>query len=92
MTDTKNNPLALELPAYVVDLLADWARADAQAMHPAGGQPERKDAREERRELGDTFARAVLHNLLTSAAEGDLADAMNERDAAYDAYRAATAK
>lgn len=90
MTDTKNDPLTLTLPAHVVDILADWVRADAKAMHPATSQADKKVAREARRELGDTFARAVEYNNLPNfSAGGDLADALNERSEAYDAYRVA---
>ena len=89
MIDTKNSPLTIELPGYVVDILADWARADAKAMHPSSDQPEKKEAREKRRELGDTFARAVQHVMPSSSTEGDLADSLNERAEAYEAYRAA---
>lgn len=89
MTDTKNSQLAIELPAYVVDILADWARADAKAMHPANEQSEKKQAREARRELGDTFARAVQQVMPSLSAEGDLADAFNERAEAYEAHRKA---
>lgn len=89
MTDTKNAPLTLTLPGYVVDILADWVRADAVAHHPASGEPEKKVAREARRELGHTFARAVEYNLPAFSAEGDLADALNERREAYAAYRIA---
>jgi hypothetical protein len=88
MTDAKNNPFPIELPGYVVDILADWLRADAKAMHPANGQPEKKEAREARRELGDTFARAVQHVMAPVSAECDLADAFNEQFEAYEAYRA----
>lgn len=87
MTDTKNDPITLELPGYVVDILADWLRADGVAMHPATAQPEKKGARENRRELGDTFARAVQHVMPFAIAAGDLADALNERAEAYEAYR-----
>jgi|LNAP01.1.fsa_nt_gb hypothetical protein len=37
MTD-KNTPIT---PAYLVDVLADWARADAQAQHPATTSPDK---------------------------------------------------
>jgi len=89
MADTKNDALPLTLPGYVVDILADWARADAVVMNPESDQSQKKAAREARRELGDTFARAVEHNLTAFSVEGDLADALNELAEAHSAYRAA---
>lgn len=34
MTKPKNDPITLELPAYVVDMLADFARLDGRIIGP----------------------------------------------------------
>lgn len=89
MTDTKYDLIAVELPPHVVAVLAEWARADAQAMHPGTDRQVAKAAREERELLANAFTRGALHALPAFSAEGDLADALNERDEAYEAYDAA---
>lgn len=88
MTDTKNNPITLELPGYLVDMLADWARTDAEVMGPIGAGSDKKKANDKRLEVADAFASGVLNHLPAMSAEGDLADAINQRDEAYADYRA----
>jgi len=89
MTDPRNPPITLELPGYLIDTLADWARADAQAHAPATVGTERRPAREERAALADAFMRSVLHYLPDLADAGDLAAALSAREVAYDEHRAA---
>lgn len=89
MTQPKNDPITLELPAYVVDALAAWARADAQLMRPIDERSNKHLEQQVCSDLADTFVRHVLEVLPSFAAEGDLADALNERAEAYAAYRAA---
>lgn len=89
MTDTKYDPIPLELPGYLVETLAEWARADAVAQHRDTARPDREVARDQRRDLADTFVRGLLLNLPAFSAEGDLADALNERAEAYADYQAA---
>ena len=88
MTDPKNPPLALELPGYLVDRLADWARADAQVMRlDAGDGWEVADRQRSR--MADNLVRALLSHLPDLAGAGDLVDALNDRRAAYAEYDAA---
>jgi len=75
MTEPKNDAITLELPGYLVDMLANWARADATY--------------DKRLRLADGLVLSLLSHLPALAAEGDLAAALNERREAYDAYHAA---
>ena len=90
MTDAKYDPITIQRPPHVVAVLAvlaEWARADAKAMHPDTDRQVAKEAREEREGLANAFTRGAVHALPAFSAEGDLADALNERDAAYEAFR-----
>lgn len=89
MTKHKNDSITLELLAYLVDMLADWARTDAEVMGPIAAGSDKKKLNDKRLELADAFLGGVLNHLPAISAEGDLADAINERDEAYAAYRAA---
>jgi hypothetical protein len=85
----RNEPLSLELSAELVDLLADFARADARSMQmPAytGGAADAKaliEVERERMTLAHALAWRLLHDLPAFSAEGDLAAALNERDEVY---------
>lgn len=89
----RNEPLSLTLPAELVDALADYARADAEVMREAvalavTGDPVRHDDRErERTTLAHALAFRLLNDLPKFSAQGDLADALNERDEVYQDYR-----
>lgn len=89
MTDFQHDSIPLELPAYLVETLAEWARADTVAQHPDTARPDKEAARETRQNLADAFVRGLLLNLPAFSAEGDLADALNERAEVYADYRAA---
>lgn len=88
MTDPRNPSIALELPAYLVDTLADWARADAHIMRLDGADGWRA-ADHQRSRLADNLVRALLSHLPDLAGAGDLAAALNDRAAAYAEYNAA---
>lgn len=87
MTKHKNESITLELPAYLVDMLADWARTDAEVMGPIAAGSDKKKLNDKRMELADAFSGGVLNQLSAMSAEGDIAEAINERDAAYATYR-----
>lgn len=89
MTDYQHDPITLELPAYLIETLAEWARTDTVAQHPDTARPDKAAAREKRQDLADTFVRGLLLNLPALSAEGDFADALNERAEAYADYKAA---
>jgi len=89
MTDYQHDPITLELPGYLVDLLADLARADTVALHPDTARPDKAVARKKRQDLADTFVRGLLLNLPAFSAVGDFADVLNERAEAYADYKAA---
>lgn len=91
MTDFQHDPIPLDLPGYLVETLAEWARADTVAQHPDTARPDKAAARETRRNLADDFVRGLLLNLPAFSAEGDFADALNERAEAYADYKAAQA-
>lgn len=91
MTDPKNNPLTLELPAYVVDMLADWARLSGRIMGPSVVPGEKIEQDAQSADLAQDIVLALLHSL-PAFTEGDLADALNERAEAYTAYHAAGPK
>lgn len=84
MTGTKNDPITIALPAYLVDMQAAWARADTEVMRPIGGHSDKQKANNERLELADAFVRAAQLHLPALSAEGDLADALNEREEVFD--------
>jgi hypothetical protein len=90
MTDYQHDPITLELPGYLIDLLADWARADTVAQHPGTTRQDKAAAREKRQDLADTFVRGLLLNLPAFSAVGDFSDALNERAEAYADYKAAS--
>jgi len=89
----RNEPLSLELPAALVDLLADYVRTDGESMREAvalsaSGEPARYGALELARvTLAQTIVEDLLKALPAFSAEGDFADALNERDEIYDEYR-----
>lgn len=58
-------------------------------MRPIASGSDHKKLNDKQLELADAFLRGVLNHLPAMSAEGDLADAINERDEAYAAYRAA---
>lgn len=83
MTTSTHDPIEMELPGYLVDLLTQWVRADTEAMRLSRTTAEREAHRHERAFLGDQLARGLLHALPNFSAEGDFADALNERDEVY---------
>lgn len=89
----RNAPLSLELSADLVDLLADFARADGESMRltveltRTGDAGRLAEVERERATLMQTIVLHLLHDLPAFSAEGDLADALNERDEVYDNYR-----
>ena len=91
MTKPKNDPITLELPAYLVDMLADFARLDGRIIGPTVVPGEKKKQSEQSADLAHGIVLAVLNALPALAAGVDVADALNERDEAYAAYRAAQA-
>ncbi|WP_421556746.1 hypothetical protein [Pseudomonas kitaguniensis] len=91
MTKQKNDPITLELHAYVVDMLADWARLSGRIMAPAVVPGEKRKQDAQSADLAQDIVLAVL-NSLPAFTDGDLAEALAERDAAYAAYRAANPK
>lgn len=91
MTKPKNDPITLELPAYVVDMLAEWARLDGGIMLPSVVPGDKVKQHEQSAILAHGVVLAVLTALPAFSAEGDLADALNERAEAYADHRAAKA-
>lgn len=91
MSQPKNDPITLELPAYVVDMLAEWARLDGKIIGPALVPGEKKQQSDQSANLAHGIVLGVLNALPNFSAEGDFADALNERDEAFAAYHAAQA-
>lgn len=89
MSNPKNNPVTLELPAYLMDILAQWVRADAQCMRLDIKMDSYRDARHQCEETAQSLALGIVLNLPAFSAQGDLADAINDRDEAYNEYYAA---
>jgi hypothetical protein len=89
MSDNQHDPIPLELTPYVVDLLTHWARLDGDLMRPAGEREATPKLREQRADCANDIVRALLHALPVLSAEGDFADALNERAEAYADYEAA---
>lgn len=87
----KNDPITLELPAHVVDLLADWARLDARIMRPSQEPGDKLRLHEQCTAIAHGVVLGVLKALPNFSVDGDFADALNERDEAYADYAAAKA-
>lgn len=92
MPDTDNDSITIDLPEYVVDVLAQWASADAELMDPVGDRSDRQKLRAQRADLADEFVRSVLLLMPALAAESDLAAALKLRDLVYAEHRAANSK
>lgn len=86
MTSPKNAPITLQLPGYLLDALAEWARADGQYMRLP--HPESERAEKDKALLANSVARRLLELLPVLPAETDLATAQAERDAGYAEYNA----
>lgn len=87
MSIPKNDPITLELPAFLVDVLAEWARADAQYMRTDVSHVTFQDALYQRDIKADSLVRSLIYSLPAFSAEGDLADAINERAKAHAEFR-----
>lgn len=88
MTEHQHDPIPVELTPYVVDLLTHWARLDGDLMRPAGEREATPKLLERRADWANDIVRALLHSLPVMSAEGDFADALNERAEAYADYDA----
>ncbi|NWC59477.1 hypothetical protein [Pseudomonas veronii] len=91
MSQPKNDPITLELPAYVVDMLAEWARLDGSIVRPSVVPGDKMQQHKQSAILSHGIVLGVLNALPNFSAEGDFADALNERDEAYADYHAAQA-
>lgn len=91
MTQHKNDPITVELPAHIVDMLADWARLDGRIMRPSQEPGDKVQLHEQCTAIAHGVMLGVLHALPAFSAEGDLADALNERAEGYADFRATQA-
>lgn len=91
MNQHKNDPITLELPAYVMDMLAEWARLDGKIIGPSEVPGEKVKQSAQSADLAHGIVLGVLNALPAFSVDGDFADALNERGEAYADYQAAQA-